>query len=335
MAKVGVQFVNYLSGMKSKVLILVGSLVFLVIAVMVAFYFEKIILIISEPKQFIHLLLDATHLSDVLTSATLVSLGLMLVAIVVDLIVLGWDKSGLKKILTVKNNSVLNDLVCYLLGVIRIFDVLSFVFSLGLAYFVASVFYHFIRLDLSSYINNEVFRLTIVFILLDLKHYLAHRFMHIRPFWELHAYHHSATEFTLLTTSRGHVLEGAIYVLFSGIFYALIGGDELLFVVFYLNAVRECYQYVLHSDVNWKLGWVGKYFLISPVAHRLHHSIETEDYDHNYGTFLVWWDKLFRTYKEPKDNCQIGIDYNPYNEVGYLRGQWLGMKRFLGIRTEN
>ncbi|CAG5084767.1 sterol desaturase family protein [Parvicella tangerina] len=320
--------------MRKKVTIILFILGLSAIPLMLVYYWPKISVLWQDPSRFWKLILDATNLSDVFTKATAVTIGLFLVAAIVDLVALGWEKSGLRKLFKGSDQSVWNDIWSYLLSVVRIFDVLSLVASLGLSYFLASVFLKYFQFSLSNYIENDWLKLLVVFVLLDLLHYLQHRFMHYRPFWELHAYHHSAEEFTLLTTSRGHVLEGAIYFLFAGMFYALVGGDDLLEVVFYLNAIREGYQYLLHSDVNWKLGWVGKYILISPAAHRLHHSISAKDYNRNYGTFFIWWDKLFGTYAHPKEFCKIGIDHNPYNKTNFFVGQWIGLKRFLGWNSE-
>lgn len=301
---------------------------------MTVYYWPKISALWEDPEAFWKLVLDATNLSDVFTKATVVTIGLFVIAAIIDIIALGWKRSGLRKLIKGGDQSVWNDLMSYLFSVIRIFDILSLIASLGLSYFLASLFLKYFHFSLSDYIQIPWIKLVVIFVLIDLLHYVQHRFMHFRPFWELHAYHHSAEEFTLLTTSRGHVLEGAIYFLFSGLFYALIGGDDLLEIIFYLNAVREGYQYLLHSDVNWHLGFVGKYILISPAAHRLHHSIDEKDYNKNYGTFFIWWDKLFKTYAEPKEFCEIGIEDNPYNRVGFLKGQWVGIKRILGWSAE-
>ncbi len=321
--------------MRGRIVKIVVFLVLIGLPFMVIYYWSKISTLWDSPDVFWSLFLDATHLSSVFTKATAVTIGLFVVAALVDVITLGWQKSGLRKLLKAGNQSVWNDVWCYLMSVIRVFDVLALVASLGLSYFLASVFLKYFHFSLSDYIQNDWVKLTVVFVLLDLLHYVQHRFMHFRPFWELHAYHHSAEEFTLLTTSRGHVLEGAIYFLFAGMFYALIGGDDLLEVVFYLNAIREGYQYLLHSDVNWRLGWVGKYILISPAAHRLHHSVSESDYNKNYGTFFIWWDKLFGTYASPQEFYSIGIADNPYNNIGFFAGQWEGLKRFLGVNSEN
>lgn len=320
--------------MKKKVLIILLLLLAVSLSLMLIYYWPKLSGLWQDPELFWNLFLDASQLSKVFTSATLVTIGLFLSAALIDVVALGWEKSSLKKILSDRSQSVWNDVWCYLLSVVRIFDVLALVVSLGLSYFLASVFLKYFQFSLSDYIKNDWVKLVVVFLLIDLVHYAQHRFMHIRPFWELHAYHHSAEEFTLLTTSRGHILEGAMFFLFSGVFYALIGGEDLLEVVFYLNGIREGYQYLLHSDVNWSLGWVGKFVLVSPAAHRLHHSIEEKDYNKNYGTFFIWWDVLFGSYASPKEFYKIGIANNPYNKVGFLKGQWLGLVMFFNSNSE-
>lgn len=301
---------------------------------MLYYYWPKVSSLWENPERFWKLFVSAAKLDEIVSLGTVVTLALFFLAAFIDVFALGWEKSGLRKLLKGGDQSVWNDITCYLLSVLRVFDILALISSLGIAYFLASIFINYLNFNLSDLIQNQWLKLIIVFILLDLLHYFQHRFMHVKPFWELHAYHHSAEEFTLLTTSRGHVLEGAIYFLFSGIFYAIVGGDDLLEVIFYLNAVREGYQYLLHSDLNWHLGFIGKYVLISPAAHRLHHSISEKDYNKNYGTFFVWWDKLFGTYEDPKEFYKIGIKENPYNSTNFFEGQWIGIKHFLGLNSE-
>lgn len=320
--------------MTKRVAIILSVLGVLTVPVMVYYYWDKISNLLENPIVFWNLFVEASHLDDVLSIGTIVTIGLFFLAAMIDVLALGWERSGLRKLVKGGNTSVWNDIWCYLLSVVRVFDILSLVGSLGVCYFLASVFLKFFQFSISDYIQNDWLKLIIVFILLDLVHYLQHKFMHFKPFWELHAYHHSAEEFTLLTTSRGHILEGAIYLLFSGMFYALVGGEGLLEIVFYLNAIREGYQYLLHSDVNWRLGFIGRYVLISPAAHRLHYSIKQEDYNKNYGTFFIWWDKLFGTYASPSEFYQIGITDNPYNKINFFKGQIVGIRRFLGWNSE-
>jgi len=161
----------------------------------------------------------------------------------------------------------------------------------------------------------------------DLKHYVWHRFMHKMPFWELHKYHHSATEMNLITTSRGHFIEKGFLTIFDAVMFIVLGIPAQYFVV--LIFAREFYSFLLHSNLSWSLGWVGKYILISPLDHRLHHGIADEYFDKNYGTFFIWWDKIFGSYFKATEKVEIGVRNSSYNEIGFWRSMVLGTQEFL------
>jgi sterol desaturase/sphingolipid hydroxylase (fatty acid hydroxylase superfamily) len=38
-------------------------------------------------------------------------------------------------------------------------------------------------------------------------------------------------------------------------------------------------------------------FVVTPDMHRVHHSVETEETNSNFGFNLPWWDRLFGTYR--------------------------------------
>jgi len=300
------------------------------IGTMVYSYWDKLTSLWQDPERFKNLVLDATQLSQLTFKVILIGLMLSTAAVLIDLMSLGWKKSGLRRLIINPSGSAKIDLWCYFLSVFKIYEVLYFVLTMGVFYFVAGLFSKFMNVNLSQYISNVYLQFVFVFVLTDFKHYIGHRFMHIRPFWELHAYHHSADEFNLLTTTRGHLVEAGFYYLFTGLFFALLGVPAMS--IFLVYGFREFYQYLLHSDVNWKLGIVGKVLLISPAAHKLHHSINEKDYNKNYSTFFIWWDLLFGTYQAPTADYVIGIEDNPYNKVGFLKGQWIGIKRFLKLK---
>ena len=51
----------------------------------------------------------------------------------------------------------------------------------------------------------------------------------------------------------------------------------------------------------------------TPDMHRVHHSVDIEESNHNFGIILPWWDRLFRTYRaEPRhghEAMRIGLDW--------------------------
>ena len=220
------------------------------------------------------------------------------------------------------------DFYCYFLSVFKLFDFLVFILTFGIFYFLISVLTSYVNLDLAKWLPNKYFQFIIVFIFSDFIDYLRHRFNHLKHFWELHAYHHSATEFNLITTSRGSLFEAGFNSIFFSIVYVVVGGsyEPILFVVF----LREWYVHILHSNVKWNLGVFGRFVFISPMDHQLDHSILKENYDKNFGLIFVWWDKIFGTYKKNKDlNLKIGIPNNYFHQMSFFKGQLHSFNRFI------
>jgi len=53
--------------------------------------------------------------------------------------------------------------------------------------------------------------------------------------------------------------------------------------------------------------------LVTPDMHRIHHSIDGQETNNNFGFCLPWWDHLFGSYQaQPKlghQQMQIGLPY--------------------------
>lgn len=302
-------------------------LVVIIVALVIYYYRFKLALMISQPKVFWDMFLTISQLRDFTFLSVITTSSLCGIAFFIDFIAEGWKGSALKKLIVNPTRSSKLDLFCFFLTVTKLFETLQLCLSLGVAYFISSLFFHYCNINLMSQLKVSYLQPIILFVLLDLKHYLEHRLMHHRKLWELHSYHHSATEFTLFTNSRGHLLEESIYFMFTGIFFALMG--SAMHELFYFYAFREMYGYLLHADIKSKFGFVGKWILISPQAHKLHHSIKKEDYGHNFGTLFIWWDKLFGTYKEPYTGMKIGLENDLYNEMNFFKGQIIAFRRWI------
>ena len=65
------------------------------------------------------------------------------------------------------------------------------------------------------------------------------------------------------------------------------------------------------------MGWIGRWVLVSPVAHRIHHSDLPEHHDRNLGHVFIIWDRIFGTWYDGRVvNTTVGIVDNPYNREG-------------------
>ncbi len=59
-------------------------------------------------------------------------------------------------------------------------------------------------------------------------------------------------------------------------------------------------------------GGIGKYILLDPDHHKIHHSLAKEHIDKNFGT-IAFWDHLHGTYyAPPKDEQNIVIGVQGY-----------------------
>ena len=310
--------------MKKKIILLL----FLIVILVVIYYQEKFSLIFSNPKGFIDLFLNISRIASFSLYALALNMGIFLLAAIVEIMSIGWTKSSLKRILSNRSKSTYGDLWCWALSIFNLYDLFVLLFSFGLFYATTSLVMHSVyEVHLVNKIGSPIVVFILVFAISDFKHYIWHYFMHKRPFWELHKYHHSATEFNLITTTRGHFLEKGFLTIIDVFVFLLLGVPPEYFI--FLAFGREFYAFILHADLNWSLGWFGKYILISPKAHKIHHSNDENHFGKNLGTFFNWWDHLFGTYMDTDEEIKIGVKNTTYNKNGFWMDMVHGTKDFI------
>lgn len=140
-------------------------------------------------------------------------------------------------------------------------------------------------------------------VLYDFCYYWLHRGGHrVAVLWAAHVVHHQSQHYNLSTalrqTSSGALLGWIFYVPM-----AVIGVPPLLFGIVAL--VDLLYQFWVHTEQIGKLGWFDRVFC-SPSNHRVHHAVNDEYLDKNYGGILVLWDRWFGTFKEEDALCVYG-----------------------------
>lgn len=122
-----------------------------------------------------------------------------------------------------------------------------------------------------------------------LSHYLHHK---VPVLWSFHAVHHSQEEMNVLSDSRQHVVETMLTATLVFLPARFLGLDvpaasALAFLSIYVGAF-------IHANIRTNLG-PARYLVISPQAHRVHHSAAAEHIDTNFGVILACWDYLFGT----------------------------------------
>ena len=160
--------------------------------------------------------------------------------------------------------------------------------------------------------------------------YLQHVMVHAVPLlWRLHRVHHADLDFDVTTGARFHPVEIILSMLIKFATIAVLGPPVLAVLIFevLLNATAM----FNHSNVRLPLGLdrILRWLVVTPDMHRVHHSVEDDEANSNFGFNLPWWDRLFGTYRDqPRaghENMTIGIHgYRDAGLVSWLHGMlWL------------
>lgn len=130
---------------------------------------------------------------------------------------------------------------------------------------------------------------------LELARYASHRLHHQVPaLWRLHALHHGARRLYWLNNLRFHPLNHALNVGVSTLPLLLLGAPAE--VMLGALAVTQPVMLLQHINVRTTNGWQNWVFSTNEV-HRWHHASVPAEAHANYGSALVLWDQVFRTYK--------------------------------------
>ncbi len=151
----------------------------------------------------------------------------------------------------------------------------------------------------------NLFTLILTFLAVEFVYYWYHRWSHEIPFlWAIHHTHHSSMWFNLTAAGRLNWIGKFTSVLFY-VPLVLIGFlPELISLSL---AISLLYQFLLHTELIGKLGFLEGKFFNTPSAHRVHHGSNKQYLDKNYGGMLILWDRIFKTYIPEKEKVTYGV----------------------------
>jgi len=163
-------------------------------------------------------------------------------------------------------------------------------------------------------------------VILDFFIWLQHVMVHAIPLlWRLHRVHHADLDYDVTTGARFHPLEIILSMLIKFAVVLLLGPPVIAIVIFeiLLNATAMFNHGNIHLPKG--LDRILRLFVVTPDMHRVHHSIEVNEANSNFGFNLPWWDRLFGTYKAQPGKghleMTIGIEgYRDPDEVDRLPG---------------
>jgi len=135
-------------------------------------------------------------------------------------------------------------------------------------------------------------------ILLDLAIYLQHAMFHAIPaLWRLHRMHHADLDIDVTTGARFHPLEIALSISIKFTVIAALGIPPAAVLVF--EVLLNASSMFNHSNVRipLPLDRALRWLAVTPDMHRVHHSIERDETNSNFGFNFPIWDRLFGTYR--------------------------------------
>jgi len=145
-------------------------------------------------------------------------------------------------------------------------------------------------------------------VVLDLIIWTQHVMVHAIPvLWRLHRVHHADLDYDLTTGARFHPIEIVLSILIKFASILVLGPPVAAVILFevILNgmAMFNHGNIRLPGGVDRALRWL----LVTPDMHRVHHSIEEDEANSNFGFNLSIWDRLFGTYRTQPRAGQIGM----------------------------
>ena len=174
-----------------------------------------------------------------------------------------------------------------------------------------------------------VIAIPLAVIALDFVIWLQHVMVHAVPtLWRLHRVHHADPDYDVTTGTRFHPIEIVLSMLIKFAAIAVLGPPVVAVVLFevLLNATAM----FNHGNIRLPsaLDRVLRWFVVTPDMHRVHHSIEDDEANSNFGFNLPWWDRLFGTYREQPRAGHLGMtigirDHRDPREVARLPGMLL------------
>jgi sterol desaturase/sphingolipid hydroxylase (fatty acid hydroxylase superfamily) len=143
------------------------------------------------------------------------------------------------------------------------------------------------------------FEMLLAVILLDLAIWIQHVVVHAVPLlWRLHRVHHADLDYDLTTGARFHPIEIILSMWIKLAAIALIGPSAVAVVLF--EVILNGMAMFNHANLRLPptIDRLLRLLLVTPDMHRVHHSVDDQETNSNFGFNLSLWDRLFGTYLE-------------------------------------
>lgn len=162
-------------------------------------------------------------------------------------------------------------------------------------------------------------------VVLDIVIYWQHRLFHRIPvLWRMHRVHHADPDFDVTTGLRFHPAEIVLSFSIKAVAIIALGAPALAVIVF--EIILNACSLFNHGNVALPrtLERMVRKILITQELHRIHHSVEKEETNSNYGFSVSWWDHLFGSFtaKPKAGSDQIDIGLKEYRDASITTKLW-------------
>ena len=134
---------------------------------------------------------------------------------------------------------------------------------------------------------------------IDTWFYWAHRLMHKYGFLKRsHNVHHRSYNVSPVTSYSFDIVEGFINMMPYWIAVMIIPWHPTALFIF--GTFGIFYIGYIHLGYDFAYQWRRKNPVLKWFYSSTHHSIHHQRYDHNFGLYFTFWDKLMKTEAEPE-----------------------------------
>lgn len=129
--------------------------------------------------------------------------------------------------------------------------------------------------------------------------YLQHVMVHAVPaLWRLHRVHHADLDYDVTTGTRFHPIEIILSMLIKFATIVVLGPPVVAVVIF--EVILNGLAMFNHGNIRLPLGLdrVLRVLIVTPDMHRVHHSVEDDEANSNFGFNLSLWDRMLGTYRD-------------------------------------
>lgn len=214
-------------------------------------------------------------------------------------------KGGLSK-------SLRQDRAVWILDVTGVWLFVGKAITLGGTYYFANIVNQSLSriptIKLLPRISSVPVQIVLYLLLADLVGYWLHRTFHKIPaLWMLHKFHHSATEMGVFTARRDNPLVVPLFILFTGLPVSIFGAPSE--VPLWITFFAILHSLIIHSQIPSDWGFFGRWVLVSPYGHTVHHSKASHHLNKNFCFMFPLWDHVFGSYYGGSDEVvAIGVD---------------------------